>query len=181
MDFPVLNKAREAEMKNAILHAAKEKDSVGGIIECASWGQPAGLGSPFFDSMESSLSSMIFSIPGTKGIEFGEGFRMAEMRGSEANDPLFYDEGKIRMGSNHSGGINGGITNGMPILFRVAFRPTASIGKEQDTIDLSTGENKKIRVTGRHDPCIVPRAVVVVESALALCLMDHMLEAGWKR
>jgi chorismate synthase len=181
MDFPVLNKAREAEMKNAILHAAKEKDSVGGIIECASWGQPAGLGSPFFDSMESSLSSMIFSIPGTKGIEFGEGFRMAEMRGSEANDPLFYDEGKIRMGSNHSGGINGGITNGMPILFRVAFRPTASIGKEQDTIDLSTGENQKIRVTGRHDPCIVPRAVVVVESALALCLMDHMLEAGWKR
>lgn len=180
-DFPLLDATKEKEMKETILQAAKEKDSVGGIIECAACGQPAGLGSPFFDSLESSLSSMMFSIPGAKGIEFGDGFGMASMRGSEANDPLYYEEGKIIMRSNHSGGINGGITNGMPILLRVAFRPTASIGKEQKTVDLKTKENKVIEVTGRHDPCIVPRAVVVVESALALCLMDHMLEAGWRK
>jgi chorismate synthase len=180
-EFPVLDETKAEGMKKAILQAAEEKDSVGGIIECAACGQPAGLGSPFFESIESSLSSMIFSIPGTKGIEFGHGFGIAAMRGSEANDLLYYDEGNIVMHTNHSGGINGGLTNGVPILFRVAFRPTASIGKAQNTVDLRTGENKIIEVTGRHDPCIVPRAVVVVESALALCLMDHMLEVGWKK
>lgn len=178
LDFPVLNEAKAGAMKKEILQAAGEKDSVGGIVECAAIGQPAGLGSPFFGSMESSLASMLFSIPGMKGIAFGDGFNMANMRGSEVNDAFYYENDHIKMRTNHSGGINGGITNGMPIVFRTVFRPTASIGKPQNTVDLTTGENKTVAFEGRHDPCIIPRAVVVVESALALCLMDSLMEAG---
>ncbi len=178
-DFPLLNEEKGEGMKAEILRAREEKDSVGGIIECAALGHPAGLGSPFFESMESNLASMLFSIPAVKGVEFGGGFDLASMRGSQVNDPLFYEEGKILLRTNHSGGINGGITNGMPIVFRTVFRPTASIGKEQNTVNLATGENSTVTVEGRHDPCIVPRAVPVVESALALCLMDSMMEAGW--
>ncbi len=180
LDFPLLDDQNADRMKREIRKAAEEKDSVGGIVECAAVGHPAGLGSPFFESMESSLSTMIFSIPGTKGIEFGDGFAFASMKGSCANDELLYDGDTIMTRTNRSGGINGGITSGMPMVFRTAFRPTASIGKPQNTVDLLTGENKTIVVEGRHDPCIVQRAVVVVESALALCLMDSILETGWK-
>ncbi|MFA5634790.1 MAG: chorismate synthase [Anaerovoracaceae bacterium] len=179
-EFPLLDETKAEDMKKDILKAVEEKDSVGGIVECAAVGHPAGLGSPFFESLESNLASMIFSIPATKGIEFGLGFRMADMRGSDANDAFYYESSDIVMRTNHSGGFNGGLTNGMPILFNTVFRPTASIGKSQSTVDLSTGENRMVTVTGRHDPCIVPRAVVVVESALAICLMDSILEVGWQ-
>lgn len=178
MGFPLINSGIAEAMKEEIIKAREDGDSVGGIIECAAWGQPAGLGSPFFESIESSISSMIFSIPGTKGIEFGKGFAMAEMRGSGVNDEIFMDKGNISLKSNNSGGINGGITNGMPIVFRTVFRPTPSISKRQATVDLESGENSSIEIAGRHDPCIVPRALVVVELALALCLMEHILEGG---
>jgi chorismate synthase len=177
--FPLLEESNLNEMKNEILKAAEEGDSVGGKVECAALGHPAGLGSPFFQSLESSIASMIFSIPGVKGIEFGQGFHMAEMKGSEANDQWRMEDDKITSSTNNSGGINGGITNGLPIVFRTAFRPTPSISKEQSTVDIFEGGNKSLSVIGRHDPCIVQRAVVVVESALALCLMDNLMEGGW--
>ncbi|GAB1475714.1 chorismate synthase [Bacillota bacterium] len=178
MDLPLINSGIAGAMNDEIIKAKEEGDSVGGIIECASWGQPAGLGSPFFQSMESTIASMIFSIPGTKGIEFGKGFEMANMRGSRVNDEMYMDKGNISLKSNNSGGINGGITNGMPIVFRTVFRPTPSISKSQATVNMEKGENIRLEIAGRHDPCIVPRAVVVVESALALCLMEHLPEGG---
>jgi len=175
-DFPLINESNAGPMKEEIIKASEEGDSIGGVVECAAFGHPAGLGSPFFESLESSLTSLVFSIPGTKGIEFGDGFAMAAMRGSEANDGWLKVNGNITSSTNHSGGINGGITNGMPIVFRTVFRPTASIAKEQSTVDLITGESKALTIAGRHDPCIAPRAVVVIESVLALCLMDSILE-----
>lgn len=175
MDFPLIDIKMEEKMKRAITDARNSGDSIGGIIECTAIGLPAGLGSPFFESIESNLSSLVFSIPGTKGIEFGKGFAMSAMKGSEANDEIFYDRGEILLHTNNSGGINGGITNGMPIIFRTAVRPTPSISKTQGTINMDTGENCQIEVVGRHDPCIVPRAIVVVESVLALCLMEQTL------
>lgn len=177
-EFPLLDDTKSLPMKEVILRASDDNDSVGGIIECAATGQPAGLGSPFFESLESKLASLMFSIPGVKGIEFGDGFNMAEMKGSQINDQWFVDDDAITSDTNHSGGINGGITNGLPIIFRTVFRPTASIAKEQKTVDLCTRENATISIIGRHDPCIVPRAVVVVESALALCLLDLFMEGG---
>lgn len=170
--FPVLDHEAGEAMKKAILTAKEEGDSVGGIIECAASGLPAGLGEPFFHSAESILSSMMFSIPGVKGIEFGKGFGLASMRGGEANDPIRLSGGRIVTATNHSGGINGGITNGMPVVFRVAMRPAASIGKPQDTVDVEKMEETVMEIRGRHDPCIVPRAVPVIESGLALCLLD---------
>lgn len=164
-------------MADQIEAAAKEGDSVGGIIRCETTGVPAGLGSPFFNSLESSIAAMVFSIPGVKGIEFGGGFAMTKLRGSQANDALYAEDGKVISKSNMSGGINGGISNGMPIVFNAAIRPTPSIYKEQDTVNLETGENVKIQIQGRHDPCIVLRALVVMESAMALCLMDALLES----
>ncbi len=179
-NFPIIDKQMGHAMKKAILKVKEEGDSLGGIVECAAIGSPVGLGSPFFESFESSLSSLIFSIPGVKGIEFGKGFAMAHMQGSLINDQLFVEKGKILSQTNNSGGINGGITNGMPIVFNTVFRPTASISKKQDTVNINKGENSTIEIEGRHDPCIVPRAVVVVESALALCLMEHMMEGGFR-
>ena len=134
-----------------------------------------GLGDPFFDSMESRLSHLLFSIPAIKGVEFGEGFGMAAMRGSEANDPLRMQDGRVVTTTNHNGGINGGITNGMPVVLRVACKPTPSIAKPQQTVDLTTGENVEFAVHGRHDPCVVTRAVPVVEACMALCLLDALL------
>lgn len=176
--FPLLEESKYRQMRDEILKASGEGDSVGGIVECAALDYPAGLGSPFFQSLESSIASIMFSIPGVKGIEFGQGFYMAEMRGSQANDQWKVENGIISSSTNHSGGINGGISNGLPIVFKVAFRPTASIAKGQHTVDIAEGGNKPLSIVGRHDPCIVQRAVVVVESALALCLMDHLMEGG---
>ena len=174
--FPLLDPTIEADMREAILKAKEEGDSVGGIIECAACGLPAGLGEPFFDSMESTISSMMFSIPAVKGVSFGSGFDFAEMRGSEANDPIRVENDHIYTTSNHNGGIHGGITNGMPIICSVVIKPTPSISKKQETVNFDTMQNTTLSTHGRHDPCILPRAVVVTESALALCILDQMGE-----
>lgn len=176
----------EAEWKKAILKVKEEGDSLGGIIECVAEGVPAGLGGPMFDGLESRISQLVFGIPAVKGVEFGEGFGAAVLRGSENNDPFEMQGGKIITKTNHCGGILGGISNGMPIVLRAAVKPTPSIAKEQDTVDLLTGENAKLSVTGRHDPCIVPRAVPCVEAAVAIAVYDALLERrkehnGFKR
>lgn len=170
--FPVLNPAVETRMKEEIAAAAQEGDSVGGVLETAVLGVPAGVGEPWFDSVEGVLSHALFSIPGVKGVEFGDGFALAEMRGSEANDGFRTENGKIVTTTNHNGGINGGITNGMPLIFRCVVKPTPSIFSEQDSVDLKTGEPATLVLQGRHDPAIVHRARVVVDSVTALVLCD---------
>ncbi len=174
-DFPVISNEIGEKMKQAILCAASEKDSVGGIIECAVLGLAAGCGSPFFASLESVISSMMFSIPAVKGIEFGRGFDFANLKGSDANDPFETDGERIFTTTNNNGGINGGISNGMPILFSVAIKPTPSIAQIQNTVDIEKMENTTIEITGRHDPCIVQRAAVVVECGVALAVLDSIL------
>ena len=175
-EFPVVDDAVGAQMREAIAKARAEGDSVGGVIECAVLGLPAGLGDPMFDGMENRIAAIVFGIPAVKGIEFGEGFAAAELRGSENNDCFTVEGGKVVTTTNHSGGILGGITNGMPLCFRVAVKPTASIAKEQDSVDLQTLQPEKLTVTGRHDPCIVPRAVPVVEAAAAIAVYDALLQ-----
>ena len=170
--FPVLDGKAGEKMTAEILKAAENGDSVGGVLECAVVGMPAGVGEPFFDSVESVLSHALFSIPAVKGVEFGDGFALADMRGSEANDAMCIDDGKIVTKTNHSGGINGGITNGMPIVFSVAVKPTPSIFKTQQTVDFIKGENAEITINGRHDPAIVHRARAVVDAMTALTLCD---------
>jgi chorismate synthase len=171
--FPVLDDAQGAAMQAAILAAKEEGDSVGGVIECAVTGLPAGIGSPDVgENAEGIFAQHMFAVPAVKGIAFGVGFGCASMRGSEMNDPLRLRGGDIRLMSNHSGGINGGITNGMPIVFTVAIRPTPSISKEQETVNMDTLENANLRVEGRHDPCIVHRAVPVIEAAAALATCE---------
>ena len=157
------------EMEGAILAAKADGDSVGGRIACAVTGLPAGLGDPDFGcNVEGIFSQYLFAVPAVKAVGFGLGTGFAEIRGSQANDPFYMDGGTVRTRTNHAGGINGGITNGMPVTFEVTIRPTPSIGREQDTVDLSTGADAKLSVTGRHDPCILPRAVPVIEAAAAL-------------
>lgn len=158
------------------VHKAKEiGDSLGGTIECAIIGVDAGLGDPFFDSVESSIAHLAFSVPGVKGIEFGSGFDMCRMSGFEANDSYYYDEdGNIKTKTNNNGGILGGLTNGMPIVFNVGIKPTSSISREQQTIDINKKENTTLQVVGRHDPCITNRAVVVIEAIAALAIFDVM-------
>ncbi|MGI6116076.1 chorismate synthase [Luoshenia tenuis] len=174
-ELPVLDAQAGAAMREAILSAKKQGDSVGGVIECAVVGLAAGIGDPFFDSVESVLSHILFAIPGVKGVAFGDGFAMARQFGSQCNDPFYYDEqGRVRTRTNVNGGVNGGITNGMPLCFQVACRPTASIAKEQDTVSLEKKQPAKLIVHGRHDPCIVPRAVPVVEAAAAIAILDMM-------
>lgn len=175
-EFPVIDDNRGMEMKNLILRAREEGDSVGGIIETGVLNLPGGIGSPFFDSVESTLAGLLFSIPAVKGVEFGEGFKMASMKGSKANDEFYFEDKRIRTYSNNNGGILGGITSGMPMIFRTAFKPTPSIALEQRTINVEREENIKLEITGRHDPCIVQRAVPVVEAAAALGLLDLMME-----
>lgn len=170
--LPVLSDDVQQQMEDAILAARAEGDSIGGVAECMVTGLPAGLGAPFFDSVESTISRLLFSIPGVKGVEFGDGFGFAGMRGSQANDPFRMADGKIVTVTNHSGGINGGITNGMPVIFRCALRPTPSIAIPQQTVSLKTGENAELAIHGRHDPCIVPRAIPVVEAITAIALLD---------
>ena len=157
------------ELEAAILSAKADLDSVGGRIACAVTGLPAGLGSPDFGcNVEGIFSQYLFAVPAVKAVGFGLGTGFADLRGSQANDPFYMDGDAVRTRTNHAGGVNGGITNGMPVTFEVTIRPTPSIGREQDTVDLSTGADAKLSVTGRHDPCILPRAVPVIEAAAAL-------------
>ena len=170
--FPVQNDAAGEEMQ-AVIAAVKEKgDSVGGIVECAITGLPVGVGEPMFDGLESVLAQAIFAIPAVKGVEFGAGFGVAELFGSENNDDFIYEEGMVKTKANNHGGSLGGISSGMPLVFRAAFKPTPSISMEQDTISISKRENDRLAVQGRHDPCIVPRAVPVVEAAAAVAILD---------
>lgn len=172
LTFPVLDEASGAAMREEIESAASDGDSVGGILETAVIGIPAGVGEPWFDSVESVLSHALFSIPAVKGVEFGAGFAFAKMRGSEANDAFRMQNGCIVTTTNNNGGINGGITNGMPIIFRCAVKPTPSIFQEQDSVDMKTKENVTLTLSGRHDPAIIHRARVVVDSITALALCD---------
>ena len=175
--FPVLDKECEAKMTEEITNAASLGDSVGGVLESAVIGVPAGVGEPWFDSLESTLSHALFSIPGVKGVEFGLGFGFAELYGSEANDPFCTDGEKIFTTTNNNGGINGGISNGMPITFKVAVRPTPSIYKEQNTVSLSAMENTVLKIEGRHDPAIIHRARAVVDAITAIAVADALATA----
>lgn len=175
--LPLLDKSKEDDVRKVIASARADGDSVGGRIECAVTGLKAGLGDPLFDSIESVLSSLLFSVPAVKGVEFGNGFGITEMRGSEANDSWHYGEdGVLRTLTNNNGGVLGGITTGMPVVFNVAIKPTASIFKEQDTVNVATGENVKLSLKGRHDPCIVVRALPVIEAAAALAVYQFVGE-----
>ena len=173
--FPVINDIKGEEMKKEILAAKNDADSIGGSVECAIVGISAGVGSTFFGGWESVISSRIFAIPAVKGIEFGRGFESSELRGSENNDAFVINDGKIVTETNNHGGILGGISSGMPIIFRVAFKPTPSIGKEQRSVSLSKMENTTLVIHGRHDPCIVQRAAVCVEAAAAIAVADTLL------
>ena len=182
-DFPVLDTAAGKAMRQAVAQAKAELDSVGGIIECAVTGLPAGLGEPMFGGVENRLAAALFGIPAVKGVEFGMGFAVAAMRGSENNDPYRVDAetGEIAVESNNAGGILGGISTGAPVMWRMAVKPTPSIGREQQTVDMDAMENAELSVHGRHDPCIVPRAVPVAEAAAALAIWDALLEDAGQR
>lgn len=175
--IPVINDKAGEQMLAEIEKARLSMDSVGGVVECAITGVPEGLGDPMFDGVENRLAKAVFGIPAVKGVEFGAGFAAANMRGSQNNDAFFYDEsGRIVSETNHAGGILGGITTGMPITLRAAFKPTPSIGLRQKTVNLETSENTEIEISGRHDPCVVIRAVPVVEAVAALVILDMMTE-----
>lgn len=171
-NFPVLEAVAKEKMEEKILAAREECDSVGGVLETAVVGLPAGAGEPWFDTLEGVLAHALFSVPAIKGVEFGAGFAMASMRGSEANDALRVENGRVVSKTNNNGGVNGGISNGMPITFRCAVKPTPSIFKAQETVDFKKNENAELSLEGRHDPCIVHRAAVVVDSVSALALCD---------
>ncbi len=173
--FPVLDEMAGARMFDAIERARMDADSIGGTIECAATGLPAGLGDALFGGLEGRLSQALFGIPAVKGVEFGSGFDGARMRGSENNDPFVMQDGSVRTLTNNAGGILGGITTGMPLIMRVAIKPTPSIGRAQRSVSLSEGKPYELTIRGRHDPCIAPRAVPVVEAAAALVLLDMMM------
>ena len=171
--FPTVDDQAGAAMQAEILQAREELDSIGGAIQCAVLGLPVGVGSPDLGcNVEGVLAQHLFAVPAVKGISFGAGFAFASMRGSAANDPFYMDGGQVKTRTNHSCGVNGGISNGMPVLFQVAIRPTPSIGQEQNTINFSTMEDAKLTIQGRHDPCIVHRAVPVIEAAAALAICE---------
>lgn len=177
--FPVIDPAAREEMREIIEMARKDADSVGGTVECMIAGMPAGVGDPMFGGVENVISSIVFGIPAVKGVDFGAGFSAAYLRGSQNNDPIYYDEnGKVKTRTNRAGGILGGITTGMPIVFQAAFKPTPSIGREQDTVDLETDKNAKLTIHGRHDPCIVPRAAPAVEGAACLAALELLARSG---
>lgn len=173
--IPTIEEGKASEMEKLISKLKDEKDSIGGIVEILALNVEAGIGNPFFDSIESKISQIIFSIPGVKAIEFGQGFSISKMKGSEANDEFYIHDEKIKTYTNNNGGILGGISNGMPIVFRVALKATPSIGKKQRTIDIEKHENTEIEIVGRHDPCIVIRALPVLEAATALAILDFIL------
>ncbi len=176
LKYPFINQELIPKVENRIKEVIKEGDSLGGIVECWITGIKAGIGNPFFDSVESELASLLFSIPAVKGVEFGSGFDLTRMKGSQANDSIRIDNGKIYTQTNNNGGINGGITNGMPIIFRVAIKPTPTIKKEQKTINYKLKENIIHQFRGRHDPCIILRVPVVIESISAIALLNLILK-----
>lgn len=174
-DFPVINPESGRKMRQVIAEAKAAGDSVGGLIECVTTGLPAGIGDPIFGGMESRIAQIVYGIPAIKGLSFGSGFAGAYMRGSENNDSFAIQNGGVTTLTNHAGGILGGITNGMPLVFEVAVKPTPSISRPQQSISLSRMENTVLKIKGRHDPCIVPRAVPVVEAAAAIAIFDATL------
>lgn len=174
--FPLIDKSKEKPMRDLIESAKASHDSVGGIIECAVTGLKAGIGSPIFGGIENQISSIIFGIPAVKGIEFGNGFNCTYLKGSENNDAFIIGNDKIKTSTNNHGGILGGISSGMPIVFRTAIKPTPSISMEQQTVDFSTNTQTTLSIKGRHDPCIVPRAVPVIESATAIAIINLVME-----
>ena len=173
-EFPALSNADS--MIEEIKTASEKGDSVGGVVECVVYGAPTGVGGSLFDGLEGKISLAVYSIPAVKGVEFGDGFDMASSLGSKSNDSLTVDGGKVKITTNHAGGLNGGITNGNPVTLRVGFRPTPSISLPQDTVDLEKMENTRIVIKGRHDACVAVRAVPVVESAVAIALLDAILK-----
>ncbi|MDR3292759.1 MAG: chorismate synthase [Clostridiales bacterium] len=172
--LPFLDASYTKAAEDEIKAARSAGDSVGGIIECVVTGLPVGVGEPLYDSLEGVLSKVLFSIPAVKGVEFGSGFNIAEMRGSVANDRMYFESGAVKTRTNHNGGITGGISNGMPVTFRVAVKPVPSIAIEQDTVDIAAKKDTKLAIGGRHDACIAPRAVPVIEAAAACVLYDLM-------
>ena len=177
-ELPCIDAGAARAMHESVLAAKGELDSVGGVIECAAYGMPAGVGDPMFDGLENRIAALAYGIPAVKGVEFGAGFGVAALRGSQNNDPWRERGGAVVATTNNAGGILGGISTGMPIVWRAAVKPTPSIGKRQDSVDLALGENADLVVRGRHDPCIVPRAVPVVEAACALALLDALVDDG---
>ena len=176
--FGTLSEARGEEMKAAIAAAKEEGDSLGGVVECAVFDLPAGLGGPLFEGLEGRLAALLFAIPAVKGAEFGAGFAAARLRGSENNDAFVLRSGRVETATNNCGGLLGGVTDGMPLVFRAAFKPTPSIAKTQKSVDLSTMTETELSVSGRHDPCVVPRALPCVEAAAAIALCDAMISFG---
>ncbi len=177
MEFPVLSETAGEKMAQAILQAKNDLDSVGGIVEVCATGLPGGIGGAMYDGLESYLAPIFFGIPAVKGVEFGAGFHAAELRGSENNDPFYYDNnGQVKTRTNCHGGILGGITTGMPLMARLAFKPTPSISRKQDSVDLEAHKNETLVVKGRHDPCVAVRAVPITEAALALGILDCIME-----
>ena len=174
-EFPVINPEAGAKMREEIANAKADGDSVGGIIECIITGLPAGIGDPMFGGMESRIAQIVYGIPAVKGVDFGSGFSGSYLRGSQNNDAYTITDGEVRAVTNNAGGILGGITNGMPLVFQAAIKPTPSIAKPQNSVSLSGMKNRELVVKGRHDPCIVPRAVPVVEAAAAIAVFDAIL------
>jgi chorismate synthase len=165
-------------MEEAIITAKEAGDSLGGVIECIALNMPAGVGEPLFDTLDGDIAKALFAVPAVKGIEFGIGFKSSELRGSENNDSFLVKGGKIITETENAGGILGGLSSGMPIIIRVAIKPTPSIVKEQKTVNMGSMENVSISVKGRHDPCVVPKAVPAIEAAVAVTLVDHLLRVG---
>ena len=179
-EFPVVDDKIGEQMREAIAKARAEGDSVGGVIECVVRGLPVGIGEPMFDGLENQIARVVFAVPAVKGIEFGAGFAAAGLRGSENNDAFCVQDGRIETVTNNAGGILGGISTGMPVVFRAAIKPTPSIAKEQQSVNLNSMEPSALRIEGRHDPCIVPRAVPVIEAAAAIAITDLILgESTW--
>lgn len=174
LELPLLDLSKEEAMKNTIIDAKNQGDSVGGIVECAVVGINVGLGNPFFDSVESTLSHLLFSVPAVKGVEFGLGFELADMYGSQSNDEMYYEGKQVKSKTNNNGGIIGGITTGMPIIFKVAIKPTPSINRQQNTVNIKDKKDDILSIKGRHDPCIVQRAIPVIEAVTAIGIFDLM-------
>ncbi len=176
--FALIDESKETEMRELVGQCRMSLDSIGGTVECAVTGMPAGVGSPMFYGIEGVISSIVFGVPAVKGIEFGAGFAVSEMRGSENNDEFFYDGDEVKTRTNNHGGILGGISSGMPVIFRAALKPTPSIGRTQKTVDLVKHENSELEIHGRHDPCIVPRAVPVIEAAAAIAVVNLLAQVN---